>query len=186
MSQTNSGEQESSEEPKVSAAELEVKKLDSFLDGYMMKIGLGNISESDVSKYFNLNEAKLKAMSAEDCSMGAYLLIQEALYVQGEINKYQAQLDFAKSKMKRAVAPKISEYGGKFSTNETRELLAIKDNSYASEFLVIANKCERIIARLQYVPTQLRAMAEMLDRYQNYKMRTGNETARLNQESRSN
>ncbi len=185
MSQTNNGENELPKEPELPVAEQETLKLTTYLDSYMNKVGLGNLTESDVAKYFNLTEAKLKAMSAEECSVGSCLLVQEALFIQGEINKHQAQLDFAKSKMKRSVAAKVSEYGGKFSTNETRETLAIKDNSYASEFLAIANKCERIITRLEYIPMQLRSLAEMLNNYHNYKMRTGNETARLNQESRS-
>lgn len=184
MSQTTSGENESNKA--LSQIEKEVGQLNTFLDNYMSNIGLGKLSESDISRYINLNEPKLKAMSAEECSMGAYLLSQEALFVQSEINKYQAQFDFAKAKIKRSVAAKLSEYGGKFATNETREILAIRDNSYAQDMLVVANKCERIIARLQYIPTQLRAMSDKLDNYYNYKMRTGNETSRLNQESRSN
>jgi hypothetical protein len=185
MSQTTNGENESLPEPK-SKVQQEVDAVDSYLKEYMGRTGLAGLSSTEVSPYLSMTEAKLKALSAEGCATGAYLLTQEALFVQGELNRYQAKLDFLKGKIKRTIAGKISEYGGRFATAENREILAIKDNSYAQELLGEANKYERIIVSLQYIPTQLRHLSDTLINYYNYKMRTGNETTRPSQESRSN
>jgi len=145
--------------------------MDNFLDSYEKKIGLGNIGESDVGIYLNMNQDLLRKFSPDDCADGAYLLTQEALYVQHEINKYQAQADWAKSRIDKEISGQLDQYGSRFATFETRKVLAIKNNSYAAELQGIVDRAQRIIARLSYLPNKLHDLAKVLLDYRHTKMR---------------
>lgn len=173
-----SGEQESSQEPKLNFAETEAAKLNSFLDTHVENLGLGKLTDSPVNQYLKLTSSDLRGMSPEACFEAAYLLNQEALFLQNEINKQQAQLDFAKARLAKTIAPVLNNYGGKYCSFETRQMLAIRENSYAQQLQTIIHKSERIIARLNYLPSQLRNLAQVLTDYMKTKARANNEAAR--------
>jgi predicted Zn-dependent protease len=74
-----------SEETPQQKPENPLETLDKALDSYEESIGLKKFTETDVTVYMNLNSEDLRKMSPEECVEGAYLLNQEALYVQHEI-----------------------------------------------------------------------------------------------------
>jgi len=159
--------------------QIDLGKMNDFLDGYEKKIGLSNISESDVSQYLNMNQDMLRKLTPDDCAEGAYLLTQEALFIQHEINKHQAQLDWAQARINKEIAPDLNNFGGRFATFETRQILAIKNNGYASELQTIVDKAQRIITRIAYLPNKLHDLAKVLLDYRHTKMRNEkNETTR--------
>lgn len=159
----SNGENELKEDqPKKTKAEEGVDKLDDFLDKYEKNIGLVKMGETDVTEYLNLTNDKLNKMTAEECANGAYLLNQEALYVQREINKYKAQMDWANARIIRIIAHQIEGYGGRYTKDDARRVMAIKADSAAQELQQIVDKAERIIARLSYVPNHLTKLANVL------------------------
>lgn len=161
----SNGENESNEADKPkekTVAELGVDKLDDFLDNYEKGVGLPKMGETDISRYLNLTSEQLNKMTAEECAEGAYLLNQEALYVQREINKYQAHMGWANSRIMRAIAGDIENHGGRYAKDDARRVLAIKGNSAAQDLQKIVDKAERIISRLSYVPNHLTKLANTL------------------------
>lgn len=144
-------------------------KLDDFLDKYETKVGLSGLTESDVSKYLSMNQDDLRKLTAEECSEGAYLLMKEALYIQHEINKHKAQMEWAKARIDKTIASELQNYGTRFSTFETRQILAIKNNSYANDLQKIVNRCQLIITRLSYLPSHIKNIADVLSYYKNNK-----------------
>lgn len=150
------------EQPKKTVAEIGTDRLDDFLDDYEKGIGLPKMRETDIAKYLNLNSEQLNKMTAEECAEGAYLLNQEALYVQREINKYQAHMGWANSRIMRAIASDIENHGGRFTRDDARRVMAVKSNSAAQDLQKIVDKAERIISRLSYVPNHLTKLANTL------------------------
>lgn len=175
----NNGEKELNEEPKSKVVQ-DLEKMDNFLDSYEQKIGIGNIGESNVDQYLNMNQDMLRKLSPEDCAEGAYILTQEALFVQHEINKHQAQMDWASARIAKTISGELDQYGGRFATFDTRKILAIKHNSYASELQGIVDKAQRIITRISYLPNKLHDLAKVLLDYRHTKLRVDkNETTRI-------
>jgi hypothetical protein len=168
-----------SEELKENIVQQDLGKLEGFLDDYEAKIGLVNITGSDVSSYLNLNQDSLRKLSPDDCAEGAFLLMKESLYVQHEINKYKAQLEWAKGRIERTIAGDLNNHGGRFATFETRQILAIKNNSYAQQLQQIVDRAQRIITRLSYLPNRLHDIANVLLDFRYTKTRSEkNETTR--------
>lgn len=153
--------------------EQALDKVNTYLDGYEDRIGLGSFQQTNVSDYMKLTQEKLRKMSPEDCAEAAYLLMQEATFVQHEINKHQAQKDWASAALDRAIAPHLHQYGGKFATYETRKILATKESDYAQQLQAIISRSERFIARLAYIPQHLSKLASTLLDYKTTKMRAG-------------
>jgi len=147
-----------------------VDKLDAALDEYEKKIGLSNLKESAVTQYLNLTQEVLRKMSPEECGEAAYLLNQEALFVQHEINKHKAQMDWANSRINRIIYSQLQNYGGKYDNHDVRRTLAIKGDSAAQELQKVVDKADRIISRLSYVPNHLSKLASVLLDYRHTKV----------------
>lgn len=147
-----------------------LETLETTLDSYEKSIGLTGLRETDVSLYLNLNSEDLRKMEPEECAEGAYLLNQEALYVQHEINRYKAQMDWAISRINRIVTKDIPQYGDRFTPFEYKRVLAIKSDSAAQALQQTVDKAERIIARLSYIPNHLSKLASVLLDYKHSKM----------------
>jgi hypothetical protein len=147
-----------------------VDKLDAALDEYEKKIGLSNLKESAVTQYLNLTQEVLRKMSPEECGEAAYLLNQEALFVQHEINKHKAQMDWGNSRINRIIYSQLQNYGGKYDNHDVRRTLAIKGDSAAQELQKVVDKADRIISRLSYVPNHLSKLASVLLDYRHTKV----------------
>ena len=169
--------QQETETPK----QTPLEKLETALESYEKSIGLSKFTETDVTKYMNLNADDLRKMSPEECTEGAYLLNQEALYVQHEINKYKAQMDWANSRINRAISKDVAQQGsgnGKdYTPFEYKRINAIKTNSAAQPLQEIVDKAERIIARLSYIPNHLSKLASVLLDYRHNKMAVNSKTS---------
>lgn len=166
----SNGENESKEEVSKTRSEQTADKMDESLDKFELGIGIPKMKETDVAQYLNMNAETLNRLTAEECAEGAYLLNQEALYVQRTINKYKAHMDWANSRIMRAIAGDIENHGGRFTRDDARRVMAIKSNSAAQELQVIVDRAERVIARLSYVPNHLTKIASVLLDYRYTKM----------------
>ena len=158
-----------------------LESLNDALDKYESKIGLAKFTETDVSKYMCMTSDDLRKLSPEECTEGAYLLNQEALYVQHEINKYKAQMDWANSRINNAISKEIAQYSASQSKDYTpfeyKRINAIKGNSAAQPLQKVVNEAERIIARLSYIPNHLSKLAQVLLDYRHNKMAVNNRTS---------
>lgn len=161
--------------------ESPLQKLNNALDSYENKIGLSGFTETDVAKYMSMNAEELRKLSPEECSEGAYLLNQEALYVQHEINKYKAQMDWANSRINKAISKDIAQYGASNSKDYTpfeyKRINAIKGNVVGQSLQPIVDEAERIIARLSYIPNHLSKLASVLLDYRHNKMAMNSRTS---------
>jgi hypothetical protein len=166
-----------SEETPQQKPENPLETLDKALDSYEESIGLKKFTETDVTVYMNLNSEDLRKMSPEECVEGAYLLNQEALYVQHEINKHRAQMDWAIARINREVTKDIPQYGDRFTPFDYKRVLAIKNSASASKLQQIVDKAERIIARLSYIPNHLTKLASVLLDYRHNKMAVNSKTS---------
>lgn len=158
-----------------------LQKLNDALDTYENKIGLSGFTNTDVAKYMSMTSEDLRKLSPEECTEGAYLLNQEALYVQHEINKYKAQMDWATSRINKAISKDIAQYGNGNSKDYTpleyKRINAIKGNSAAQSLQPIVDEAERIIARLNYIPNHLSKLASVLLDYRHNKMAVNSRTS---------
>lgn len=149
-----------------------------MLDEYVVKLGLGKMINQEVQAYLNLNKEQLAKMTADECMEAAFLLQREALYVQDEINRNEAQITWSTVRIRKSIAADLHNYGTKFTTSEDRAILATKANSYTADLDAKANEARIKIARLNYIPTHLKSIAATLIDYSHVKRGRNYETTR--------
>ena len=146
---------------------LEVERL---LEEYNSTLGLKSQTVStDVSKYLHMNVHQLRKMSPEECCEAAFLLAQQSLYVQQEINKHNQRINWAKTNINTMVASLVEQYGGKFTPYESRKLLAVRDNEYTSHLHDISVKAQQVVDSLSYIPQKIKVVSDILLQYQKAK-----------------
>jgi hypothetical protein len=106
-------------------------EVNSQLDEYNFKLGL-NLHKSDaINSILNLTDDQLRLLSAEDCGIKAYQLLQYSLFLQKETNRHAAKIKWSKHNLDYVTAKYGQGYGDKYTKYEERQGLLISDNSYA-------------------------------------------------------
>lgn len=153
------------------SGEPDLDKVDSFLDSYTNKMGLSGIVEQDVGKYLNYSEEDLKKASPDECYYASFILKKESLYVQSQINKINAQLTWARSRINAIISPELSSYASRGVSFDTQRNLAIKNNAAAQSLHNnVVKKNELCLERLQYIPKQLNDIADIFIKYAYHKI----------------
>ena len=156
-------------------AERDWEAASSELDRLMGQFA--HFESTDVMDYLRLSQPVLRKMCPEECGEVAYLLQQEAVFIQLLLNELKTKMDWAKFRLDKIVAKEVQSYDRYIPLELKRHLIA-DNNSAAREYQNIFNKAERLFTRMNFIPTQLRASAETMLRYLNTKERQkyGNST----------
>jgi hypothetical protein len=160
---TNDGKNKSENTP-----EKKLEALETILDEYDKKLGLGLTASDEVVKYMDMGIEELRKMSPEECGEAAFILSKEAAYIQKEINKHKTRFDWANFHIDREVANQLSQYDNSMSWGQKRTL-AIRGNDYANKLHILMARAQHCINRLSYLPGQIRYMSETLIEYQKSK-----------------
>lgn len=153
-------------------AQSHSESLDKLLDEYESGHGLGPNIVNDVGKdYMELTPQMLSKMSAEDCGHAAYFLEQRAMYLQREINKETARVNWAKSLLEKHTAKILDNYQGYYNEKYQK---AIANDVYLSKLNDIRIYAQARVDRLSYLPAKVSGMASKLDSMQQTKRRSTN------------
>tara|TARA_R100000008_G_C3519823_1_gene133352 strand:+ start:144 stop:647 length:504 start_codon:yes stop_codon:yes gene_type:complete len=154
----------------LNAVEKRVEEVESLISEYQASLGLPtSFTNSDLGQYLNLRIEQIRKMSPEQCAEASFALAQQALYVQQEINKHNQRINWAKTNINVIVTGTIDQYGGKFTPFESRKVLAIKDNDYASKLQELVVKAQQMVDTLAYIPAKIKFVADMLSEYKRTK-----------------
>jgi hypothetical protein len=129
-----------------------------------------HFESTEVIKYLKTSQEVLRKMCSEECAEAAYLMQQEALYLQLLLNELKTKMDWAARQRDRIVAPQMKQYD-KFLGVANIRTMAINQDSAAQEYHKIYCRAESLHSRLNYIPTQLNKMSEMMSQYQRTKDR---------------
>lgn len=145
------------------------EKVESALKQFETAVGLSGLGPTEVDKWLNLSQKQLNKLSAEDCAEGAYLLSQEATFIQMQLNTLQSKIDWCNRQINSIIAPIIKNQITRYMENELKRAYAIKQDDVAEGLQNIANEASSYHARLLYIPNSLRAQSDKLTKYQEIK-----------------
>lgn len=146
--------------PEKSPLDLKREKVARLLERYPAKLGLGVLLPgNEVERFLNMSMMEMRRLSAEECGEAAVILNQEGTYIQLELNRVRADVDWCNKYIDWLVASTIAQYGGKYTPFEYRRLLASKDNDVAMKLHKIVGNAELQAKCIEYLPNQLRATA---------------------------
>ena len=163
-----SGEPES----KTQAIDERHARILRLLDEYSIKLGLGRLqATNEVEKYLNLSQADIRRLTPEECGEAAYLLNRAALYVQNEINKAQADINWCQTYIDFLIAKSIESVGGQYMPHDCKKTLAIRQNDVAMKLQEIITSAKLRLDAMSFIPNHLRALAGTFEKIQ-YDRRT--------------
>ena len=144
----------------LSADELS-QKLDRILDEYCESKGIKTYKiNNEGDEYLEMTGQQLKALTAQECGIGAFLIEQRALHIQIEYNKENGRANWAERTIALVIADKVNNYKG-YSYVE-RSLQAIKEDSYASRLEKIRAQAKARASRLEHISTKLNNVSKTL------------------------
>lgn len=147
-------------------------ELEQIHHNLFSNIGLGILKPvSDVQKYLNLSESQLKVLSPDDCSIGANILSAEATFVQTQINRYQAAINWAGRNLSHLVDKIIENYREKFTPYEVARSNAIEDKPNLKEFYDFITDTQFRLDMLSFLPSYLRGQAQTLGELAKHKLK---------------
>jgi hypothetical protein len=101
-----------------------------------------------------LTRAEIQKLSAIDCAEIAFILRQQALFVQMKINKISACVLSLNHDMNMLIAPKMKDYD-KYVKFEERRLLATRENDVLVKMSSQLNDLEQKKEALEYLGQRL-------------------------------
>lgn len=158
MSQESSGNNESHK----TYTEEQLKNLQNHLDKYESTLGTNKVLyNEDVEQYLNLSAIQLRAMSIDECSIGAYELSRYSFIIQKEQNRINAELAWAKHNLNIVVGKNVGNYD-KFKKVEERTMLVIDENSYAQALNKIILECRVRSESLNFLSGKITTISNRL------------------------
>ena len=145
------------------------EQVEKALKQFEVAVGLGSLAPTAVDRWINITPLLLNKLSEQECAEGAYLLVQEATFVQSQINVLQSKIDWCNRKINSIIAPIIKNQITRYMENELKRAYAVKQDDVAERLQQIADEASSYHSRLLYLPNSLRAQADKLTKYQEIK-----------------
>ena len=86
------------------------EEVEKALKQFEVTVGLGSLAPTAVDRWLNITPLLLNKLSEQECAEGAYLLVQEATFVQSQINVLQSKIDWCNRKINSIIAPIIKNF----------------------------------------------------------------------------
>jgi hypothetical protein len=143
----------------------------SMLDEYDKKYNINISCPNDVDYYINLSTNELLGLSAEDCGNGAYILSCYAAYLQKELNRELAKLNWAEHNLNIAIGNLVDKYGDGFVKFDVKKSKIIKQDKYAAALNQIIINASLVRDEFYSVTNRIYQVANMLNELQQTKRR---------------
>ena len=152
-----SSEQESNQPPtKLSERRA---KITDLLSKYTSSMGLNIRPSNEVEHFLNLSQAELRKMTAEECGEASYIIAKAMTYIQLEINKLQADVNWCENYIQFLISKIIHTMGGQYTPFDYKRTLAIKQDDTAMEAHKVITQAKLRLDSLAFITNQLRAIA---------------------------
>jgi len=149
-------------EKELNPVDQRLAEVENILKEYESSLGLKIADQEDYSRYLNLKQSQLKKMSPEECGEVAFMMAQQSLYIQQEINKHTQRMNWANTNIEIMIAKSLDNYGTKYTPYEIRKTLAINDNEYTAKLYEIFVRAKQFLDKLSYIPTKIGYLSKTL------------------------
>lgn len=130
---------------------------------YSSKLGLGKIqNQSEFEKIINFSSKELRNMDAEDCGEAAYILSQSITYIQLEINKIQADINWCNEYIDWIISKEIGNIGG-YLPYLNKRILAIQQNDVAQKLYTIVINAKYKLDSVGFITDKLKGCLQVLE-----------------------
>lgn len=144
-------------------------EIDKLLDEYANKIGIGVLTNPEISQYLNLSQTELKRLSSEELGEISSQIYRLSSYIQVELGKHTAKLNWCNKYLDYIVSNEIEQVGTKYTPYNIRKLLVIKQNDVAQKLNKLTSEISLYVDELNNMPYSLRAYAMSLEKLQQTK-----------------
>lgn len=139
------------------------QKAQNIISHYVKKVGLGKIQiDNEVENILSLSKAEIRRMSPEECGEAAFLIAKESMYVQLEINRISADINWCENYIFFLISETIDSAGGRYTPFEYRKPIAIKQNDVALQLQTAINNAKLQLESIAYVPSRLQSIEKTL------------------------
>ena len=158
-----------SKKPKIEGLNNRRAKIARLLEDYTNQMGLNIRPSSDVEKFLNLSQAEVRQMTAEECGEASYIIAKAITYIQLQVNRMQADINWCESYIQFVISKTIQTVGGQYMPHEMKRVLAIKQDDSASEAHRVIVQAKLKLDSLAFVASQLRSMVSAFEGLQQTK-----------------
>lgn len=132
----------------------------SLAGKYVEGVGLkynGAIISNEIERYMGMGANEIKHMTPEECGEAAVILSRFAFYIQMEINKLNADIQWCETQIDFMIARDI-ENSSQFVSKEYKRCAAIRNNDAALQLQTIVVGAKTRLASIDNIPDKLRTM----------------------------
>lgn len=144
-------------------------KIERLIDEYTASIGLKIRPSSEVEKYLNLTQEEVRRMTAEECGEASYIIAKAMTFIQLEVNKVQADINWCESYIQFVVSKTIQNVGTQYMPFDYKKMIAIRQDDTAMQANKVIVEAKIKIDTLSFVSNQLRMVAQAFDGLQQTK-----------------
>lgn len=129
------------------------------LDDVERKVGLKHlVINPEAERLLSLSETDLDKLTAQECAINKYILLQYALSIQKTINRATAVRNWAERNINVILAKEFKSFS-EFMKSEVKRQAIISSNTYAQRLGEIYNEQQGIIDSLMYIAQAANSIA---------------------------
>ena len=139
-----------------------LQKIKDLLEEYESHLGIKNllIEQDEVESIITMKRAQLSKMSKEDCGECAFVLSQYSLFLQKELNKETAVLEWVETNLNHVTGKYMGQQRG--ATLDERRSAVITENSYAKDLFKLRNRVRLKTNSLNFLSQKIHYMSSVL------------------------
>lgn len=145
-----------------SSTSKRLEEFENLTKSYMESLQLNIKLPSKAEEYLNISQELLQNYSAEMCSEMAFYLSQYGAFLQKEINRHKAIVNWANESINYIIAPYVDQYGGQYTPFAIKKAWAIRENPEAKELLKIKSAADTSVLSLEDLPRRIDTMVQSL------------------------
>jgi len=144
------------------STEDHLKKVQDLLNEYENHLGIKNllIDQDEVASIIGMKRSYLSKLSKTDCGECAFMLSQYALFLQKELNKETAVLEWVETNLNHVTGKYMGQQGG--ATLDERRSAVITENSYARDLFKLRNRVRLKTNSLNFLSQKIQYMSNVL------------------------
>jgi hypothetical protein len=134
------------------------------------KLGLRLTQQNDLNKYLNLTPDDIRRMSYEECGEASYILAASTVYIQLELNRITADINWCERALNFILAKELEQFGGsKYTPYEQRKLLIIGSNEAAAKLNELIVNARVRLDSANFLPAQIKNVMTAINNIQQSK-----------------
>lgn len=150
-------------EEKNATLDRRIEEIGQKLDGILLDKKLSFIpSDMEINEIFEIGAENLSKIPSQKLSEYAFLLSRYIVYLQKDLNKKKAIINWAKRRMDYIVHYNMSEYRDGYITSEELKMKAIRGNDIADRLYKFICDEELEIIALSDLTFEIRKMSDAL------------------------